>query len=77
MVINIQTPGNSHILQITSKLRLLGRLININPFIKNRSDAIIITNQRVDNQVKLSQLPLRRIRLDGAVLCDGAGRGVE
>ena len=27
--------------------------------------------------VKLSQLPLRRIRSNGAVLCDGAGRGVE
>ena len=31
----------------------------------------------MDGQVKLSQLPLRRIRSDGAVLCDGAGRGVE
>ena len=79
MDITSQTPSNSHILQITSKLRLLRCLINIKPFISesNRSDAKIITNQRVDGQVKLSQLPLRRIRSDGAVLCDGAGHGVE
>ena len=37
------------------------------------SNKIIIANQRVDGHIKLSQLSLRRIRSDGAVLCDGAG----
>ena len=79
MDIAIQTSSHWHILYTTHSSDVGDKTFNqqIKSVRCNTSDAIIIINQTEDDQIKPSQLNLRRIRSDGEVLGDGTGRGVE